>query len=120
MPQSLRKSFTAWLQLAAPPPTPRTKSRPPRSRSAARHVDRLGNLDHFFKKSPGMHAVQVAGGQDAIVGDPFPRGTCRDRGDMWLVWRRRARSRFHVARPTEMPFIGACAYSARSSLPAAG
>src|SRR4051794_16425103 len=34
MPQSLRKSFTAWPQLPALPPTPRKKSLPPRSRSA--------------------------------------------------------------------------------------
>src|SRR5262245_37359303 len=35
MPQSLRKSFTAWLQLPALPPTPKRNSLPPRSRSAA-------------------------------------------------------------------------------------
>src|SRR5262249_4966907 len=33
MPQSLRKSLTAWLQFPALPPTPSRKSRPPRSRS---------------------------------------------------------------------------------------
>ena len=33
MPQSLRKSFTAWLQFPALPPTPSMNSRPPRSRS---------------------------------------------------------------------------------------
>src|ERR1700752_4009428 len=35
MPQSLRKSFTAWLQLPALPPTPNRNSLPPCSRNEA-------------------------------------------------------------------------------------
>src|SRR6266568_1106313 len=38
MPQIFRKSFTACEQFAALPPTPRRKSRPPRSRRSARSV----------------------------------------------------------------------------------
>ncbi len=36
IPQSFRKSLTVWLAFAALPPTPSTKTRPPRSRTAAK------------------------------------------------------------------------------------
>src|SRR5512135_3571823 len=45
MPHSFLKSLTAWLQLAALPPTPSRNSRPPRARSATRWEARFSIAD---------------------------------------------------------------------------
>ena len=44
MPQSLRKSLTAWLQLPALPPTPIMNIRPPFSRSDANSAAKISTL----------------------------------------------------------------------------